>query len=189
MERPDGPGGGRRALLLGLAILVAQLRRWTPVRLATDDREGWYLHRRCVERRLADAARAVPGVRRARSGSDAAVVSGAPGPRDRRPGGRAEIEFAVHQELHRLTAPAPAGSTSGCCPGGGRHDQRRAPAAVDRHRAAAGGGRRHGAGASLDRLPGTDPAATLLSADLMDRWRMAAPWSTLAAAVAGRFSP
>lgn len=40
-------------------------------------------------------------------------------------------------------------------------------------------------GASLDRLPGTDPAATLLSADLVDRWRMAAPWSTLAAAVAG----
>ena len=39
--------------------------------------------------------------------------------------------------------------------------------------------------ASLGALPGADPAAVLLSADLVDRWRMAAPWSTLAAAVAG----
>ncbi|MEU1589821.1 hypothetical protein [Micromonospora sp. NPDC005710] len=39
--------------------------------------------------------------------------------------------------------------------------------------------------ASLGTLPGTDPTALLLGADLIDRWRMAAPWSTLAAAVAG----
>lgn len=96
------------ALLLGLAILVAQLRRWTPVRLATDDREGWYLHRRCVERRLADAARAVPGVRRARV--HVRRRGGQWRPRVRAtgdPAARAEIEFAVHQELHRLTAPRP----------------------------------------------------------------------------------
>ncbi|MEU8257404.1 hypothetical protein AB0C06_24405 [Micromonospora inaquosa] len=39
--------------------------------------------------------------------------------------------------------------------------------------------------ASLGTLPGVDPASLLLSADLIDRWRMTAPWSTLAAAVAG----
>ncbi|RAO41503.1 hypothetical protein GAR06_05598 [Micromonospora saelicesensis] len=39
--------------------------------------------------------------------------------------------------------------------------------------------------ASLGTLPGADPAAVLLSAELVDRWRAAAPWNTLAAAVAG----
>ncbi|WP_406080001.1 hypothetical protein [Micromonospora sp. NBC_00858] len=34
-------------------------------------------------------------------------------------------------------------------------------------------------------LPGGDPGAVLLGAGLLDRWRLAAPWSTLAAAVAG----
>lgn len=96
------------ALLLGLAILVAQLRRWKPVRLRTDERDGWYLHRRCVERRLADAASAVPGVRRAtvrvrRRGGQWRPRVRATGD----PAARAEIEFAVHQELHRLTAPRP----------------------------------------------------------------------------------
>ncbi|MGC4869133.1 DUF6286 domain-containing protein [Micromonospora sp. DT53] len=97
------------ALLLGLAGLVAQLRRWTPIRLRTDERDGWYLHRRCVERRLADAASAVPGVRRARV--RVRRRGGQWRPRVRAtgdPAARAEIEFAVHQELHRLTAPRPA---------------------------------------------------------------------------------
>ncbi|MET8360919.1 hypothetical protein [Micromonospora sp. NPDC005171] len=39
--------------------------------------------------------------------------------------------------------------------------------------------------ASLGTLPGADPAAVLLSDELVTSWRMAAPWSTLAAAVAG----
>ncbi|MFE9189828.1 DUF6286 domain-containing protein [Micromonospora sp. NPDC007208] len=97
------------ALLLGLALLVAQLRRWTPVRLRTDERDGWHLHRRCVERRLADAASAVPGVLRARV--RVRRRGGQWRPRVRAtgdPAARAEIEFAVHQELHRLTAPRPA---------------------------------------------------------------------------------
>ncbi|MET8094187.1 DUF6286 domain-containing protein [Micromonospora sp. NPDC005220] len=97
------------ALLLGLAILVAQLRRWTPVRLPADERDGWYLHRRCVERRLADAASAVPGVCRARV--RVRRRGGQWRPRVRATGdlaARAEIEFAVRQELHRLTAPRPA---------------------------------------------------------------------------------
>ncbi|MFI6781218.1 DUF6286 domain-containing protein [Micromonospora sp. NPDC050276] len=96
------------ALLLGLAILVAQLRRWAPVRLRTDEHDGWYLHRRCVERRLADAASAVPGVRHARV--RVRRRGGQWRPRVRAtgdPATRAEIEFAVHQELHRLTAPRP----------------------------------------------------------------------------------
>ncbi|MEU7611342.1 DUF6286 domain-containing protein [Micromonospora sp. NPDC049204] len=94
------------AVLLGLAILVAQLRPWTPVRLRTDDRDGWHLHRRSVERRLADAASAVPGVRRARV--RVRRRGGQWRPRVRAtgdPAARAEIEYAVHQELHRLTAP------------------------------------------------------------------------------------
>ncbi|MGC4746264.1 DUF6286 domain-containing protein [Micromonospora sp. DT201] len=96
------------AVLLGLAILVAQLRPWTPVRLRTDERDGWYLHRRCVEQRLADAASAVPGVRRARvrvrrRGGQWRPQVRATGD----PAARAEIEYAVHQELHRLTALRP----------------------------------------------------------------------------------
>ncbi|MFG1866500.1 DUF6286 domain-containing protein [Micromonospora arborensis] len=96
------------AVLLGLTILIAQLRPWTPVRLRTDERDGWYLHRRCVERRLADAASAVPGVRRARV--RVRRRGGQWRPRVRAtgdPAARAEIEYAVHQELHRLTAPRP----------------------------------------------------------------------------------
>ncbi|MBQ1031770.1 DUF6286 domain-containing protein [Micromonospora parva] len=97
------------SLLLGLALLAAQLRRWAPVRLRADEHDGWYLHRRCVERRLADAAAAVPGVRRARA--RLRRHHGQWRPRIRAsgdPAARAEIEFAVHQELHRLTAPRPA---------------------------------------------------------------------------------
>ncbi|MCX5116608.1 DUF6286 domain-containing protein [Micromonospora sp. NBC_00362] len=97
------------ALLLGLLILVAQLRRWTPVRLPADERDGWYLHRRCVERRLAAAACAVPGVRRARV--RVRRRGGQWRPRVRAtgdPAARAEVEFAVHQELRHLTAPRPA---------------------------------------------------------------------------------
>ncbi|MDG4781550.1 hypothetical protein O7614_18005 [Micromonospora sp. WMMD961] len=38
---------------------------------------------------------------------------------------------------------------------------------------------------SVGALPGDDPDATLLDAGLLDAWRTAAPWSTLAAAVTG----
>lgn len=97
------------ALVLGLALLVAQLRRWAPVRLRTDEHDGWYLHRRCVERRLADAAGAVPGVRRARVRVRRRGDTWRPQVRATGdPAARSEIEFAVRQELHRLTAPRPA---------------------------------------------------------------------------------
>ncbi|MEV6370933.1 DUF6286 domain-containing protein [Micromonospora musae] len=94
------------ALLLGLGLLVAELRRWRPLRLDAGD--GWHLHRSRLERRLTVAAASVPGVRRARvriRGHGAqwrprVVVTGDPASRD-------EVEFAVRQELHRLAAPRP----------------------------------------------------------------------------------
>ncbi|MET8253171.1 Asp23/Gls24 family envelope stress response protein [Micromonospora sp. NPDC005197] len=94
------------AALLGLLVLTAQLRRWTPVRLRVDPRDGWHLHRRCVERRLTDAADTVPGVRgtrvRVRRHGDRWR------PRLRAtgdPAARAEVEFAVRQELRQLASP------------------------------------------------------------------------------------
>ncbi|MET8120077.1 Asp23/Gls24 family envelope stress response protein [Micromonospora sp. NPDC005189] len=94
------------AVLLGLVILATQLRRWTPVRLRIDERDGWHLRRRCVERRLTDAAGTVPGVRRARvrvrrRGDQWCPRVRATGD----PAARAEVEFAVHQELHQLASP------------------------------------------------------------------------------------
>ncbi|MEV1333227.1 hypothetical protein AB0J20_27050 [Micromonospora costi] len=92
------------ALLLGLGILAAELRRWSPARLDTGG--GWHLHRRSVERRLAAAAGSVPGVRRVRvrvrrrgAGWRPRVVATGD------PAASAEVAFAVRQELHRLAAP------------------------------------------------------------------------------------
>ncbi|MGV9213363.1 Asp23/Gls24 family envelope stress response protein [Micromonospora sp. RB23] len=94
------------AVLLGLVVLAAQLRRWTPVRLRVDERDGWHLRRRCVERRLTEAVDTVPGVRRTR------VRVRRHGDRWRPrlhatgdPAARAEVEFAVRQELRRLARP------------------------------------------------------------------------------------
>ncbi|MFU8871562.1 hypothetical protein [Micromonospora sp. SL4-19] len=92
--------------LLGLVILAAQLRRWHPVRLRLAEDDGWHLHRRSVERRLARAVRTVPSVRRARvrvrRRGDAwwprVTASGDPA-------ARADVEFALRRELDRLAAP------------------------------------------------------------------------------------
>lgn len=94
------------ATLLGLVILAAELRRWHPTRLRLTDDDGWHLHRRSVERRLARAARSVPSVRRARvrirrrgdSWRPRVTATGDPA-------ARADVEFAVHRELDRLAAP------------------------------------------------------------------------------------
>ncbi|MET8528330.1 Asp23/Gls24 family envelope stress response protein [Micromonospora sp. NPDC005172] len=98
--------GAGAAVLLGLVVLAAQLRRWTPVRLRVDERDGWHLRRRCVERRLTEAVDTVPGVRRTR------VRIRRHGDRWRPrlhatgdPAARAEVEFAVRQELRRLARP------------------------------------------------------------------------------------
>ncbi|MDG4839405.1 Asp23/Gls24 family envelope stress response protein [Micromonospora sp. WMMD967] len=103
---PDVRTGAGAAILSGLVILVAQLRRWTPSRLRVDERDGWHLRRRCVERRLTDAAGTVPGVRRARvrvrrRGDQWHPSVHATGD----PAAHAEVEFAVRQELRRLAAP------------------------------------------------------------------------------------
>ncbi|MEU0156658.1 DUF6286 domain-containing protein [Micromonospora fulviviridis] len=92
--------------LLGLLLLVAELRRWRPTRLRLTDDDGWHLHRRSVERRLARAVRSVPSVRRARvrvrRRGDAwrprVTATGDPA-------ARADVEFALRRELDRLTAP------------------------------------------------------------------------------------
>nr|WP_246380681.1 Asp23/Gls24 family envelope stress response protein [Micromonospora jinlongensis] len=94
------------AVLLGLVILTAQLRRWTPVRLRIDERNGWHLRRRCLERRLTEAAATVPGVRQARvrvrrHGDQWRPRVRATGD----PAARAEVEFAVRQELRQLASP------------------------------------------------------------------------------------
>ncbi|MFI7607827.1 DUF6286 domain-containing protein [Micromonospora sp. NPDC049366] len=94
-------------IVAGVAVLVAELRRWSPSRV--DAGEGWHLQRRSVERRLSAAAGSVPGVRRARvrirrrgtQWRPRVVATGDPAARD-------EVEFAVHQELHRLAVPGPA---------------------------------------------------------------------------------
>ncbi|MEU2610044.1 hypothetical protein ABZ570_00410 [Micromonospora sp. NPDC007271] len=94
--------------LLGVVMLVAQLRRWQPVRLRLAEQDGWHLHRRSVERRLARAARAVPSVRRARvrvrrHGDTWRPRVTATGD----PAARGDVEFALRQELDRLAAPRP----------------------------------------------------------------------------------
>ncbi|SBT42342.1 DUF6286 domain-containing protein [Micromonospora narathiwatensis] len=92
--------------LLGLVLLVAELLRWRPVRLRLAEDDGWHLHRRSVERRLARVARAVPSVHRARvrlrrRGDDWRPRVTATGD----PSARADVEFALRWELDRLAAP------------------------------------------------------------------------------------
>jgi hypothetical protein len=92
--------------LLGLVLLAAELRRWHPVRLRLAGDDGWHLHRRSVERRLARAARSVPSVRRARvrvrrRGDVWRPRVTATGD----PAARADVEFALRRELDRLAAP------------------------------------------------------------------------------------
>ncbi|MDG4781549.1 Asp23/Gls24 family envelope stress response protein [Micromonospora sp. WMMD961] len=103
---PDVRTGAGAAVLLGLVILVAQLRRWRPARLRLDERDGWHLRRRCVERRLTLAAGTVPGVRRARVRVRRRADQWRPRVRATGdPAAHAEVEFAVRQELRRLAAP------------------------------------------------------------------------------------
>lgn len=93
-------------VLLGLAVLAAELRRWTPVRLRVDDHDGWHLRRRCVERRLTDAVDTVPGVHRARVRLRRHRDRWRPRLRAAGdPAARAEVEFAMRHEWRRLTRP------------------------------------------------------------------------------------
>ncbi|MGR6319299.1 hypothetical protein Q2K19_29450 [Micromonospora soli] len=92
--------------LLGVGVLVAELRRWHPARLPLSADDGWHLHRRSMERRLARTVRSVPSIRRARvrlrRRGDAwrprVTATGDPA-------ARADVEFALRRELDRLAAP------------------------------------------------------------------------------------
>jgi hypothetical protein len=91
---------------LGLLILVAQLRRWAPDRLAIQRGDGWHLQRRSVEQRLASTADEVPGVRSATA--RIRRRGGTWRPRVRAvgdPAVRPAVERAVRDELQRLAAP------------------------------------------------------------------------------------
>ena len=92
--------------VLGLLILLSQLRRWTPDRLSMALGDDWHLQRRSVERQLASSVDEVPGVR------SASVRIRRRGrhwrPRIRvvaNPAARPEVERAVREELERLAAP------------------------------------------------------------------------------------
>lgn len=96
-------------LLLGVVLLVAELRPWPPRRLAVRTPEAgevWWVLRRPTERWLAVAAEQVTGVRHARvrlRGRDRGwrIRLTAYGQPDRRP----ELERVMRTELTRLAAP------------------------------------------------------------------------------------
>jgi hypothetical protein len=105
------------AVVAGLAVLIAQLRRVTPTRLRSldsvnpdSDRQAqWWLQRRSVERRAATAAQSVWGVHDVKAHAHgrptrwalAVTGSGGDGPE-----ASGAVESAVHRELTRLSVPA-----------------------------------------------------------------------------------
>lgn len=91
---------------LGILILLVQLRSWGPDRVEVGLGEGWHLHRRSVEQRLASTADDVPGISSARArirrrGDSWRPRIWAVGDPSIRP----KVEQAVRQELERLAAP------------------------------------------------------------------------------------
>jgi hypothetical protein len=94
------------ATVVGLLVLAAQLRRWTPERLAVQFGDGWHLQRRSVERQLASTADGVPGVSSARARIRRRGTSWRPRIRAvGDPAVRPAVERAVREELARLSAP------------------------------------------------------------------------------------
>lgn len=89
--------------LLGLLVLLLELRRWRPTRLPVPVADGWHVQRRSAEQVLAGAARGQPGVTsarvriRERRGGWHPFVT-AVGDPAARPG----VEAAVREELTRL---------------------------------------------------------------------------------------
>jgi hypothetical protein len=94
--------------IVGIVLLVAELRRWAPDRVSTSGGSGapWWLSRRSVERRTATAAATVHGVRdaradvRGRRGRWRLRVRAEAWPDQLQPVGE-----AVRAELDRLNAP------------------------------------------------------------------------------------
>jgi len=105
------------AVVVGLGVLLLQLRRVTPTRLRSQDtgdpaaeqHTEWWLQRRSVERGTATAARSVWGVHDVKAHAHGRAdrwqlsVTGSGGD-----GGEAgdAVESAVRRELTRLAAPA-----------------------------------------------------------------------------------
>ena len=94
------------ATAAGLTLLTAELLHWRPQRVAVPGTGGWHLDRAALEQRLTAAARAVPGVRRARVRLRRDAAGWRPRLRvecDRTV--RPAVEAAVRHELGWLTAP------------------------------------------------------------------------------------
>ncbi|MEV0649065.1 DUF6286 domain-containing protein [Phytomonospora sp. NPDC050363] len=90
--------------VLGLLVLVSQLRPWRPERLPVEGAEGWFVRRRSAELGVAGAVDGLPGVSgaRARLGKGWRVDLRASGD----PATRGDVEETVRAELERMSAPA-----------------------------------------------------------------------------------
>ena len=93
--------------IVGLIILVPQLRRWRPRRLMTGDpRDPWWVARKSVEQRAAAAAADVTGVANTRADVRGTERRWRLRMRaDARPEQRDEVTSAVRCELDRLAVP------------------------------------------------------------------------------------
>lgn len=90
------------AAVLGLVLVVAQLRPWRPVRVPAEVDDNWYVQRRGVERGLVRAVEGVPGVTevKARVGKRWRCRVRAVGDVD----SQGDVDAAVDEELRRLSA-------------------------------------------------------------------------------------
>ncbi len=89
-------------VVLGLLVLLSQLRPWPPDRLRIVG-EGWHVQRRSVEHQIASAVQGVPGVKgaRARLGKNWRLNVQASADRSL----RGEVEEMVRRELELMEAP------------------------------------------------------------------------------------
>lgn len=89
--------------LLGLLVLVLQLRRWRPTRLPVPAAQGWHVQRKSAERLLAGAAGGASGITtarvrlRERRGDWHPFVTAVGDPT-----ARTRVEAAVRDEVARL---------------------------------------------------------------------------------------
>lgn len=94
--------------VVGLAILISQLRPWPPRRLVTGDVEGaWWVARRSLESRAAAAAGEVMGVHNVRARARGRERDWRLRLRaEARPEQSEEVADAVRRELDRMAVPA-----------------------------------------------------------------------------------
>lgn len=89
--------------LVGLLVLVLQLRRWRPTRLSVPAAKGWHVQRRSAERLLAGVAGGASGIStarvrlRERRGDWHPFVTAVGDP-----AARPQVEAAVRDEVARL---------------------------------------------------------------------------------------